>query len=242
MYASVAEEPFRISPASPSISTTGSYSFVNHDSATWVRVSGSPPAWIARNPHASGLRQSREAPLVGELDPDALVLRQRDTLAEQSLVALQRQVGQPDLAVGADLGQHLGHVGVDVAVAEGPRHRHAVMPVLDEVQVADPVQVDRRHALPAPLGGGDPLPASAGPARRGAEAAVELPLAVHRADDRVQAHHLLAQPALPAPAERLDHLLEGEDHVHVARLPAQAGAQPPERAGAAGAAEVELCV
>ena len=58
-------------------------------------------------------------------------------------MALQRQVGERDLALGAELGQHLGHVGVDVLVAERARHRHAVVAVLHEVQLADPVDVDR---------------------------------------------------------------------------------------------------
>ena len=74
--------------------------------------------------------------------------------------------------VRADLGEHLGHVRVDVPVAERVRHRHAVMAVLDEVHVADPVDVDRRHRLAPALREVDALPALAharrgGPERRG---------------------------------------------------------------------------
>ena len=136
-------------------------------------------------------------------------------------MALQRQVGERDLALGADLGEHLGHVGVDVLVAERARHRDAVVAVLHEVQLADPVDVDRRHGLAAALRGGDPLPARAHLAGGGAEAAVELAAAVHGAHDRVERDHLLAEAALAAAAERGHHLLEREDHVHVARLAAE---------------------
>ena len=61
--------------------------------------------------------------------------------------------------------QHLGHVGVDRGRAGGHRDRHPVMTVLDEVQVADPVHVDRRDRLAAPLGQRQPLPALPHPAR-----------------------------------------------------------------------------
>ncbi len=60
---------------------------------------------------------------------------------------------------------HLGHVGVDHLEAQRAGDRHAVVAVLDEVQLADPVDVDRRHRLAAALGRGDPLPARAHAAR-----------------------------------------------------------------------------
>jgi hypothetical protein len=60
-------------------------------------------------------------------------------------MALEGEVPEPDLAIGADLGEDLGHVGADVAVAERVGNRDAVVPVLDEVQLADAVDVDRRH-------------------------------------------------------------------------------------------------
>ena len=75
-----------------------------------------------------------------------------------------------------------------------------------------------------------------------AEAAVELAAAVHGSHDRVERDHLLPEPALAAAAERGHHLLEREDHVHVARLAAKAVPQARERTGAARAGEVELRV
>ena len=81
-------------------------------------------------------------------------------------------------------------------------------PSLDEVQVADPEDVDRRHRLAALARLGDPLPAPAG-ARGGAEGAVELAAAaVDGADDRVERDHLLADVVRGCRAERGDDLLE----------------------------------
>ena len=113
--------------------------------------------------------------------------------------------------------------------------------VLDEVQVADPVDVDRRHRLALPLSQVDPLPALAHPRRGGPEGAVELARAVDGADDRVERDQLLAEPAFADAPERLHHLLEREDVVHVVRA-AEARGQPRERAPAARPAEVELGV
>src|SRR5687767_7036671 len=111
--------------------------------------------------------------------------------------------------------------------------------ILDEVELADPVDVDRRHAFAAALGGGDALPARAHAARGGAKAPVELAAAVDRAHDRVERDRLLAEPALTAAAKGAHHLLEGQDHVHIARLAAQASGELRERAVAARAPEVE---
>ena len=88
---------------------------------------------------------------------------ERDALAEQPLVVLEREVGEPQRPAGADARAHLGDVGVDVLAPERLRDRHAVVAVADEVQVADPVDGDRRERLAAALRGGDPLPAAAHP-------------------------------------------------------------------------------
>ena len=142
-------------------------------------------------------------------------------------MALERQVAQADLAVRADLGEHLGHVGVDVGVAQRPRHRHAVMAVLDEVQVADPVDVDRGHALAASLRRRDALPARAGTRcevgrkRRSNSRPRSTVPTIESSGDQ-----LLTEPPLATAPERLDDLLEREDEVDVARLAAQRGGQP----------------
>ena len=118
--------------------------------------------------------------------------RERHALVEHALVALERQVAHLQLAVGAEPGPHLGDVRVDVLVAQRAGDGHAVVAVADEVQVADPEDVDRRHRLAALARLGDPLPAPAR-ARRRAEVAVELAApAVDGADDRVERDHLLA--------------------------------------------------
>ena len=147
----------------------------------------------------------------------------------------------PDLAIRAELGQHLGHVGLDVPVTERVRDRHTVVPVLHEVQLADPVDVDWRHRLALSLREVDALPALADARRGGAEPPVELPRPVHRPDDRVEWDHLQAEPPLADAAQGLDDLLEREDVVHVVGSP-QPGGQTGERALAAGAAEVVLSV
>ena len=144
-------------------------------------------------------------------------------------MALEGEVPETDLAIGADLGEHLGDVGVDVPVAERVGDGDAVVPVLDEVQLADPVDVDRRHGLAAALGQVDPLPALADAWRGRAEGAVELARAVHRAHDRVERDQLLSEAALADAPERLGDLLEGQDVVHVVGAP-EARGQAGERA------------
>ena len=115
----------------------------------------------------------RVAPLVLELDPRALLGRERDALVEHALVLLEREVAQPQRLLGAELGPDLAHARLDVDVAVGARDGDAVVAVLDEVQVAHAVDVDRRHRLAAAARGGDPLPARAD-VGGGAEVAVEL--------------------------------------------------------------------
>ena len=123
--------------------------------------------------------------------------RQRDALEEQPLVALQRQVVEPHAGVGADLGDDLGDVGLDHLEAQLPRDRYAVVAVADEVHVADPVDVDRRHRLAAAHRLRDPLPAPlARGGRWGGSCGRTRAGAVDRADDRVEGDRLQAQPAL----------------------------------------------
>ena len=147
--------------------------------------------------------------------------RERDALVELALVLLEREVAQAQLLLGAELGPHLAHARVDVAVAVGARDRHAVVAVLDEVEVADPVDVDRRHRLAAAARLGDPLPALAR-LRGGAEVAVEIALAaVDGADDRLERDHPDAEVLLARAAERGDDLLEREHERDVVGLGAE---------------------
>ena len=106
--------------------------------------------------------------------------------------------------------------------------------VLHEVQLADPVDVDRRHLLAPAAGRGDALPAPAHPGRGGAERAVELAVgAVDGAHDRVERDGLHAEVALAAAPERRHDLLEGQHDRHVVGLAAQARGDRGQRAAAA---------
>jgi hypothetical protein len=140
-------------------------------------------------------------------------------------VALERQIGQPERLARADTGPHVRHVGVDVLAAERLRHGDAMVPVADEVQVADAVDGDRRERLAAALGGGDPLPAAAYARGGGAEAAVEVARAVDRAHDRVERDGLEAELRLADHPQRADHLVEREDQPDVVGLAAEPAPQ-----------------
>ena len=94
--------------------------------------------------------------------------------------------------------------------------------VAHEVQVADLEQRDRRHGLAAPLCGRDPLPARPQSLRGGAEAAIEVRRAVDGPHDVVELDDIEAAIDLARPPERVDDLLEREDHRDVVRLAAQA--------------------
>jgi hypothetical protein len=158
------------------------------------------------------------------VDALAGLARQRHTLEEEPLMALQRQVSQPYLAIRAQLGEHLGHVRLDVPMAESVGHRYPVVPVLHEVELADSVDVDRRHRLALALREVDALPALTHAWRGWAEVAVEFARAVDGPDDRVERDHLQAKGSLAHPAQRLHDLLEREDVVHVVGS-AKAGGQ-----------------
>ena len=155
---------------------------------------------------------------------------------------LEREVAQPQLLLGAELGPHVAHARLDVDVAVRARHRDAVVAVLDEVQVADPVDVDRRHRLAAPAGGGDPLPARPH-VGGGAEVAVELAAAaVDGADDRVERDQLDAEVVLARAAERGHDLLEREHVGDVVGLRPELRDDPRQRAATTLAGEHRLRV
>ena len=121
-------------------------------------------------------------------------------------------------------------------------HRHAVVAVAHEVQVADLEERDRRHRLAAALGGGDPLPARAQPRRGRPEAAVEVDRAVDRADDRVERDDLQPAVDLAGAPERVDDLLEREDQPDVVGLAPQPPRDVGQQPGPPGAREVVLRV
>jgi hypothetical protein len=122
------------------------------------------------------------------------------------------------------------------------RHRHAVMAVAHEVDLADLEQRDRGHRLAAAHGVGDPLPARADASGRGAELAIEALGAIDGAEDRVERHGLQADIGLLEVAEGRDDLVVGQDDVDVAGLATDAPRQAREDLPAADALEVVLGV
>src|SRR5258708_37434594 len=61
--------------------------------------------------------------------------------------------------LGRGSGAYLGHVGVDGLLAGRRGYRYPVVAVADEVQAADPVDLDRRNRRAAPLSQRQRLPA-----------------------------------------------------------------------------------
>ena len=179
----------------------------------------------AEAPRLDALGERAVVPGIGQPDLAAALAVERDALAEEALVALDRQVGDAHVVAGPDARLDLGHVGVDVVAAERARDRDAMVPVADEVQLADAVDGDRRERLAAALRLRDPLPARPQARAGGAEGAVELLRAVDGADDRVERDALEAEVVLGDAAERLDDLLERQDVADVVGLEAQ---PPPE--------------
>jgi len=114
--------------------------------------------------------------------------------------------------------------------------------ILDEVELTDPVDVDRRHALAGPHRRCDALPPLADAVGGRPETAVEVTSAVHRADDRVEFDRLDAEALLPCTSERREHLVERQDLVDVVGLPPQAIGEPPRDLSAPGPREVRLRV
>ncbi len=226
----------RRGPCSRRMSTIGSYSSVNHrrghrpaPEQLLARPStrGSP-----RTPRASRAARSATRRRAGSARAisGGSGTRSRNTRScafnGRSLITSSRSAPSSR----ADLGD----VRVDVALLQRAGDGHAVMAVAHEVQVADPVDVDRRHRLAALAGLGDPLPAPAG-AGRGAEVAVELAApAVDGPDDRVQRDHLLADVHARRGAERGHDLVERAACARRRRA-RSAGARPAARGRAAAA-------
>ena len=124
------------------------------------------------------------------------------------------------------MGEYFGHVSVDHFLVRGHRDRHPVVPVFDEVQAADPVHLDRRDRLAAPLGQREPFPAGSHPVGSGPEPVVEFAPLIERADDRVQPDGLQAKLPFAAITERADHLMEGHQAAGAVRAAAQPVGQP----------------
>ena len=88
-----------------------------------------PRLHVAEAPGLDALGQPGVPGAVRERDPRAPLPRQRHTLEEQALVALHRQIAQPDVGVGADLGLDLGDVRLDHVEAQLASDRDPVVAV-----------------------------------------------------------------------------------------------------------------
>jgi hypothetical protein len=97
------------------------------------------------------------------------------------------------------------------------------MAVLNEVQLADAVDIDRGHRLAPPAGRSDSLPPALQPAGARAKEPVEITAAaVNRADDRLQRDHLQAEVVFGDPSQDGDHVIEGQHRQRAVALHRQA--------------------
>ena len=238
--------PSRPSPSRSPFSinlTTGTNSSAYQRPAASARSRQRPSANISRAAQASTISASHGY-CSGSLRTSARRPGRphRDALQEQLAQLAGGEVGAGPYVVGLDDRAHQPHIGLDLGQAECAVHRHPVVPVADEVDVADLVDVDRRQRLAPSHRLVDPLePPPAQPGAR-PELRVELAYPVHRADDLLHRDHLHAEGDLVDEAERVDDLLERQRVAVAALLAQQAGGQRRDDLQAAGAEEVGLGV
>ena len=181
-------------------------------------------------------------PRVAAYDARGNLGGERHALPEEPLVSLDDEVAAVRDAGRGHLREHLRHVRLDDRVAERERDRDAVVPVADEMQVADAVDGDRRHPAAAALCEVDPLPALSEPVRRGPKPAVEVGRAVDAADDRAKLDDLEPDPALAGPPHRRHDLVERQDQVDVVGPAAQSAGECRQHLPPPGPLEVGLGV
>ena len=116
------------------------------------------------------------------------------------------------------------------------------MAVADEMQAADPVDLDRRDRRTAPLRQRQLLPAFPHPVGGGPEVPVEIAEGIDSADDRVQPYRLQAQLPLASHAKRADDLVERQQAVAASGPVAQAVGQRGQDLVAPGPQKVVLGV
>src|SRR4029450_6929099 len=96
-----------------------------------------------------------------------------------------------------------------------------MVPVADEMQFADPVQVHRGDELAAPLSQCQLNPALPVDLRSRVEPAVETSCAINAADDRGETNALHPEPAFPGSSERCDDIVEQQHLGGIGRFPLQ---------------------
>src|SRR5947209_3015700 len=100
------------------------------------------------------------------------------------------------------------------------------MSVAYEEDLANLDQVHRWQRLAAAHRGGDLLPARADAPGGGTEAAIEIPAAIDRSDDRIERHDSQPERTLALEPERCDYLLVRENHANVIGFAAEPADQP----------------
>ncbi|MEZ4541284.1 MAG: hypothetical protein R3C43_15025 [Chloroflexota bacterium] len=124
-----------------------------------------------------------------------------------------------DVHVDCQAERHvdLGDVGVDVDLVAVAGDGNAMVAVLDEVDVADLVEFDRRQGHVAVAGLADVDPAVGRLPLGGQEGAVEVAVAADTADDAFQGHGLQADVALAAIGQGVAHLVERQQFIAASR-------------------------
>jgi len=171
----------------------------------------------------------------------------RDVLEELVVLAGKRQLDprtwpepqeigrlvEPErVAVADEIEQVLGRfdrrwrhdvddVSVDERLPSLASDRDAVVPVLDEVHLADPVELDRGNFGPLAMSPVDALPAISRPRLAGEERAVEIAVPANAPDDLIDRHLAQAAVALGLRVYPAAHLLEREQCVVGAPEPAR---------------------
>ena len=96
-----------------------------------------------------------------------------------------------------------------------------MVPVLHEVDLADPIQLDRRHLGPLAMSSIDALPPVPRPDLTRKERAVEVPVPADTADDVIDLHLPQTAVVLGLRVDPAPHVLEGEQRVVGASEPAR---------------------
>ncbi len=167
---------------------------------------------------------------------------QRYPVEEDPTLVFRHEVAATPDPDGIDSGGDLGDVPVDRVKAQSQRDRDPMVPVADEMQFADPVQVHRRDELAAPLGQRQLNPALPVDFRSRVEPAIEIACAVNTADNRGETNALQPEPAFPGSSERCDDIVEQQHLGGIGRLPLQLDDHLAEYLPASGPLEIVLRV
>ncbi len=103
------------------------------------------------------------------------------------------------------------HLGVDECHAMLASYRYPVVAILDEINVADLVELNRREHDVLVVGAVDALPTVGGVLALGQKSAVEIAKSIDAADDLVDRHLLHPAIALTLHGDTVAHIGVGEE-------------------------------